>query len=216
MIIHCYKPESTAEQVTSLCNEAIKYQFASVCVNSGFVKLCGRILKNTGVNICSVVGFPIGANLPEVKAFEAECAIQNGASEIDMVMNIGALKSADLSLVARDIYAVVKSSHPYGALAKVIIETALLSHNEKITACMLAKETGADFVKTCTGFAGGSATVEDIQLMRAVINPEMGVKASGGVRSLAKLEEMVAAGANRIGATVGVRIMQELADSSQL
>ena len=160
------------------------------------------------VKVCSVIGFPLGANTPDVKVMEAQLATQQGASEIDMVINIGALKGGDMQLVARDIRGVVRTAHEAGAILKVIIETALLTEDEKVTACLLAKEAGADFVKTSTGFSGGGATVEDITLMRRVVGPEMGVKASGGIRTTEDAEKMVKAGATRIGASASVKIVQ--------
>ncbi|MCK4488715.1 MAG: deoxyribose-phosphate aldolase, partial [Anaerolineales bacterium] len=176
------KPDATADQIAQLCYEARKYKFASVCINPTHVKLCAELLEGTQVKVCTVIGFPLGASAPEVKAFEAQTAINDGATEIDMVINIGAVKAGDLTLVARDIHEVVKVGHASRAIVKVIIETALLNEEEKVTACLLAKEAGADFVKTSTGFSGGGATVEDINLMRQVVGPTMGVKASGGVR----------------------------------
>jgi deoxyribose-phosphate aldolase len=202
------KPDATVDQVKQLCDEAKKYQFASVCVNPANVKLCWELLHQTPVKVCSVIGFPLGANVPDVKAMETQLAIQHGASEIDMVINIGALKSGDLDLVARDIHSVVVAAHKGGAILKVIIETALLTQDEKVMACLLAKEAGADFVKTSTGFSGGGATVEDISLMRRVVGLQMGVKASGGVRTSEDAEKMVKAGANRLGASASVKIVQ--------
>lgn len=203
------KPESTAQQITQLCQEAKQYQFASVCVNPGYVKLCSDLLAGSGIKVCSVIGFPLGATTPKVKAFEAENAIKDGASEVDMVLNIGALKGRDLELAARDIIAVVNVAHAANALVKVIIETALLTYEEKIIACLLCKEAKADFVKTSTGFSTGGATVEDIHLMNRIVGTKMGVKASGGIRSYETFKEMIESGATRIGATVGVKIMQE-------
>ena len=202
------KPNATRDQVTKLCKEADQYKFASVCVNPANVKLCAQLLKNSPAKVCSVVGFPLGASLPETKAFETENAIRDGAQEIDMVINIGALKDRDLELVARDILAVVKAAKPAGALVKVIIETSLLTDEEKQIVCLLAKEAGANFVKTSTGFSTGGATAEDVALMRHTVGPLMGVKASGGVRSKEDLDKMVRAGATRIGASAGVRIVQ--------
>lgn len=202
------KPDATADQIAQLCYEARKYEFASVCVNPTHVKLCADLLKGSQVDVCTVIGFPLGASAPDVKAFEAETAIHDGATEIDMVINIGALKARDHDLVAKDINAVVRTAHAHGVIVKVIIETSLLSEEEKVTACLLSKEAGADFVKTSTGFAGGGATVEDVALMRRVVGPEMGVKASGGVKTFADAQEMVAAGATRIGASAGVKIVQ--------
>jgi len=168
------KPDATADQIAQLCYEARKYKFASVCVNPTHVKLCAELLEGSSAKVCTVIGFPLGASAPEVKAFEAQTALKDGATEIDMVINIGALKAGDLTLVARDINEVVKVGHGEGAIVKVIIETALLNDEEKITACLLSKEAGADFVKTSTGFSGGGATVEDISLMRKVVGSEMG------------------------------------------
>lgn len=203
------KPDATTDQIAQLCFEARKYGFASVCVNPTHVGLAADLLRDTKVDITTVIGFPLGASSPEVKAFETETALRDGATEIDMVINIGALKAGDLELGARDINGVVRVAHAAGALVKVIIETALLSRDEKITACLLAKEAGADFVKTSTGFSGGGATVEDIALMRRVVGSEMGVKASGGVSDLEDALRMVEAGATRIGASAGVKIVQE-------
>ncbi len=202
------KPDATADQVAQLCYEARKYKFASVCVNPTHVKLCAELLQGTQVKVCTVIGFPLGASAPEVKAFEAQTALKDGATEIDMVLNIGALKAGDLTLVARDIHEVVKVGHAAGAIVKVIIETALLNEEEKVTACLLSKEAGADFVKTSTGFSGGGATVDDVNLMRRVVGPDMGIKASGGVRDFEDAQIMVKAGATRLGASAGVKIVQ--------
>lgn len=202
------KPDATADQIAQLCYEARKYHFASVCVNPTHVKLCADLLRGTMVKVCSVIGFPLGASAPEVKSFETQTAIRDGASEIDMVINIGALKAGDHTLVARDIRECVKVTKAAGVILKVIIETILLTDEEKVTASLLAKEAGADFVKTSTGFAGGGATVEDVALMRRVVGPEMGVKAAGGVHNMDEAKSMVAAGATRIGASAGVKIVQ--------
>jgi len=202
------KPEATSEQITQLCHEAQQYHFASVCVNPIHVKLCANLLRDSDVKVCSVVGFPLGAHLPETKAFEAIKALEDGAAEIDMVINIGALKDRNLELVARDILSVYKPIHQAGAILKVIIETALLSDEEKQIACLLAKEIGADFVKTSTGFSTAGATVEDIALMRRTVGPFLGVKAAGGVHTREDFENLVKAGATRIGASAGVRIVQ--------
>jgi deoxyribose-phosphate aldolase len=202
------KPDATADQIAQLCYEARKYNFASVCVNPTHVKLCAELLQGTQVKVCTVIGFPLGASAPEVKAFEAQTALKDGATEIDMVLNIGALKAGDLTLAARDIHEVVKVGHAAGAIVKVIIETSLLSNEEKVTACLLSKEAGADFVKTSTGFSGGGATVEDVSLMKRVVGPDMGVKASGGVRDFEDAQSMVQAGATRLGASAGVKIVQ--------
>jgi deoxyribose-phosphate aldolase len=202
------KPEATTEQVTQLCAEAKQFQFASVCINPTHVKLCASLLAGSPVKVCSVIGFPLGANTPEIKALEAKQAIENGANEIDMVINIGALKDRNLELVARDILSVVNVVHASHYLLKVIIETALLTDEEKQIACLLAKEAGADFVKTSTGFSKAGATVEDVALMRRTVGPLIGVKAAGGVSSREDFEKMVKAGATRIGASAGVRIVQ--------
>jgi len=202
------KPDATPDQIAQLCFEARKYEFASVCVNPTHVKLCTDLLRGSPVKVCTVIGFPLGASSPKVKAFEAETALREGATEIDMVINIGALKAKDHELVAKDIDGVVRISHATGALVKVIIETSLLTDEEKVTACLLAKEAGADFVKTSTGFSGGGATSEDIALIRRVVGPEMGIKASGGVKTYEDAKRMVEAGATRIGASAGVKIVQ--------
>jgi deoxyribose-phosphate aldolase len=206
------KPDATADKIAQLCFEAKKYNFASVCVNPSNVKLCADLLKNTPVKVCTVIGFPLGATSTEVKAFETQNALDNGATEIDMVLNIGALKAGDNELVARDIREVVKVAHAADALLKVILETALLTDEEKVIACLLAKEAGADFVKTSTGFSSGGATVHDIALMRRAVGPTVGVKASGGIHSHEDAEQMIAAGATRIGASAGIKIIQ--ADSA--
>lgn len=204
------KPDAVPDQIVALCAEAAEYHFASVCVNPTYVKLCAEHLGDAPeVLVCTVIGFPLGANLPEVKAYEAEQAIAHGACEIDMVINVGALKAGNLDLLRADIAAVVEVAHMHGALCKVILETALLTDAEKETACAIAKEVGADFVKTSTGFGPGGATVEDIALMRRVVGSEMGVKASGGVRTYADAVSMIEAGATRIGASAGVKIVQE-------
>lgn len=202
------KPEATPDQIAQLSYEARKFGFASVCINPGHVKLAANLLEGSPVKVCTVIGFPLGASAPDVKVFETETALRDGATEIDMVINIGALKGRDHTLVARDIQGVVRVAHAAGALVKVIIETALLSEEEKVTACLLAKEAGADYVKTSTGFSGGGATVEDISLMRRVVGPDMGVKASGGVKDYDDARHMVDAGATRIGASAGVKIVQ--------
>jgi deoxyribose-phosphate aldolase len=201
------KPDATPEKVTQLCMEARKYNFASVCINPSYVKLCSDLLQGSNVKVCCVIGFPLGATLPEVKVIEAKMALENGASELDMVVNIGALKARDSALVARDIRGVVATGHAAGALVKVILETCLLSDEEKVLGCLLSKEAGADFVKTSTGFSTGGATVKDIMLMRQTVGPEMGVKASGGISSREDAEKMVKAGATRIGASAGIKII---------
>jgi len=202
------KPDATSDKVAQLCFEAKKYHFASVCVNPTHVKLCADLLKDSDVKVCTVIGFPLGATSPEVKAFETRNALDNGATEIDMVINIGALKAGETELVARDIRGVVETAHAAHALVKVIIETALLTDEEKVIACLLAKEAGADYVKTSTGFSGGGATVHDIALMRRAVGPSLGVKASGGIHTHEEAERLVAAGATRIGASAGVKIIQ--------
>ena len=203
------KPDATPDQIAQLCMEARTYGFASVCINPAHVKLAADLLAGSSVKVCTVIGFPLGATLPEVKVFEALDAMDKGASEIDMVINIGGLKSRDYTLVARDIRGVVEVCHGRGALVKVIIEAALLTDEEKVAACLLAKEAGADYVKTSTGFGPGGARLEDVALMRRTVGPEMGLKAAGGIRNLADAESMVKAGATRIGASAGVRIVQE-------
>jgi len=203
------KAEATPDQIAQLCFEARKYGFASVCVNPTHVKLSAQLLEGSPVKVCTVIGFPLGATLPEVKAFEALDAIKNGATEIDMVINIGALKGADYKTVAQDIRGVVQVCHARNVLVKVILEMALLTEEEKVAGCLLAKEAGADFVKTSTGFGPGGATVEDVALMRKVVGPQMGVKAAGGIRGLSDAQSMVKAGATRIGASAGVRIVSE-------
>jgi deoxyribose-phosphate aldolase len=202
------KPDATPDQIAQLCFEARKYGFASVCINPAWVSLCAQLLQGSPVKVCTVIGFPLGASATEVKVFETQTAISQGAAEIDMVINIGALKARDLELVARDIRGVVEASHPRGAIVKVIIEAALLSDEEKTIASLLSKEAGADFVKTSTGFASGGATAHDVALMRRAVGPEMGIKAAGGVRTYEDAEKMIQAGATRIGASAGVKIIQ--------
>ncbi|MGA9174921.1 MAG: deoxyribose-phosphate aldolase [Thermoactinomyces sp.] len=199
------KPEATLEQIRVLCEEAKQYHFASVCVNPYWVKEAAKLLSGTDVKVCTVVGFPLGATTSETKAFETKDAIKNGADEIDMVINIGALKSGDLETVKRDIEAVVKAAE--GKLVKVILETGLLTDEEIVEASKLAKEAGAHFVKTSTGFGKGGATVEAVQLMRETVGSGLGVKASGGIRDQETAQKMVGAGANRIGASASVAIV---------
>jgi deoxyribose-phosphate aldolase len=201
------KPEATPGEVQKLCEEARKFSFASVCINAGFVPLCARLLRGSPVRVCTVIGFPLGATSTAAKAFETEQAIRDGAQEVDMVINVGMLKAGDVQYVERDIAAVVNAARRQKVLVKVIIETALLTDEEKVKACMLAKKVGADFVKTSTGFAKGGATAGDIALMRRVVGSAMGVKASGGVRSREDALAMVASGADRIGASASVRIV---------
>lgn len=203
------KPEATQDQIAQLCYEARKYSFASVCVNPGNAKLCTQLLKGSGVPVCVVVGFPLGATSTDVKVFEAQQAIRDGAVEVDMVINVGALKSRDYELVERDIASIARSCHASDTILKVIIEAALLTDEEKVVACQLAKVAGADFVKTSTGFGPGGATLEDVALMRRVVGPTMGVKAAGGIRTYEDVQNMIAAGASRIGASASVKIMQE-------
>ena len=203
------KADATRAEIDKLCREAAEFQFATVCVNPVWVALAASRLRGTGVGVCSVVGFPLGATTADVKNFETRRAIFDGASEIDMVINIGALKSGDLRTVERDIEAVIEPCRQCGVTSKVIIEAALLTDEEKITASTLTKAAGADFVKTSTGFGPGGATVADVALMRRVVGAEMGVKAAGGVRDLEGLKAMVAAGATRVGASAGVKIVQE-------
>jgi len=203
------KPDATQDQIAQLCYEARKYGFASVCVNPTNVKLCAQLLQDSGIPVCTVVGFPLGATPTEVKVFETQQAIRDGATEVDMVINVGALKSRDYELVERDIASIARACHAGNAILKVIIEAALLTDEEKVVACQLAKVAGADFVKTSTGFGPGGATVEDIALMRRVVGPTMGVKAAGGIRTYADAQKMIAAGASRIGASASVKIMQE-------
>src|SRR5512147_953239 len=202
------KPDATQQEIAQLCFEARKHGFASVCVNPTWVSLCAQLLQGSAVKVCTVIGFPLGATSSETKAFETETAIKQGATEIDMVINIGALKARDLETVAKDIRGVVNAAHSRNIIVKGIIETALLTDEEKTIACLISKEAGADFVKTSTGFAGGGATVHDVALMRKTVGPEMGVKASGGVRTFEEAESMIKAGATRIGASAGVKIIQ--------
>lgn len=203
------KPEATQEQVRQLCAEAATHHFASVCINPVYVPLAAQQLHGTDVAVCTVVGFPLGATLPQVKAYETTQAIMAGAREIDMVINVGALKSGLTDVVRDDITAVVQAAHAQKATVKVIIEAALLTDDEKRTACELAKAAHADYVKTSTGFGPGGATVADVALMRQTVGPDMGVKAAGGIRSLADAQAMIAAGATRLGASAGVKIMSE-------
>jgi len=208
------QPESTEAQIQQLCREAKHYRFASVCVNPTWVSLARTLLVDSPVKVATVVGFPLGATLPEVKAFETERAIQSGAHEIDMVINVGRLKSGSHQTVFQDVTSVVAVARRSGALVKAIIETALLTEEEKIAACVLAQAGGVDFIKTSTGFSTAGATVADVTLIRRVVGPTMGIKASGGVRSIQSLQELVAAGATRIGARHSVKLMEELAGSA--
>ncbi len=206
------KPEAGEEQIRALCAEAAQYGFASACVHPSWVPLCSELLSESATKVCATIGFPLGATLPAVKAYEVEQVAQLGAHEVDMVLNIGCLRDGNYWAVYRDIAAVVDAARDNGLLLKVIIETALLDQEQKIAACVIAKEAGADFVKTSTGFNGGGATAEDIALMRRVVGPNMGVKASGGVRGAADALQMIAAGATRIGASSGARILQEFVE----
>ena len=201
------KPEATADEIDVLCDEAMEFGFASVCVNPTWVKRAADRLRGSDVVTCSVIGFPLGASTPEIKAMEARRALRDGAREVDMVLNVGGLKSGDLELVRTDIEKVVDSAHEAGAIVKVILETSKLTDEEKVIASALAKQAKADYVKTSTGFGGGGATVYDVALMRETVGPEMGIKASGGVHTAEEAEDMIAAGATRIGASAGVQIV---------
>ncbi|MEL7645419.1 MAG: deoxyribose-phosphate aldolase [Anaerolineaceae bacterium] len=205
------KPESTAEQIEQLCAEAGQYHFGAVCVNSCWVALAAQALKGSGVKVAATIGFPWGTSSTGAKVAETRQAIADGAREVDMVLAYAKLKSGDYAAVAEDIREVVRLAHKHDVLVKVILETSMLNQEEKVTACLLAKQAGADFVKTSTGFQGGGATAEDIALMRAVVGPDLGVKASGGVRSYADAMKMIAAGATRIGTSSGIKIVQEAA-----
>lgn len=202
------KPDATIEQVEKICEEAKKYEFASVCVNPYYVSSVNDKLKGSVVRTTSVVGFPLGANTTEMKSYETENAIKNGADEIDMVINIAALKDRNLDIVRKDIRGVVKAAS--GNTVKVIIEACLLSQEEKVLACEISKECGANFVKTSTGFSTGGATVEDVKLMKKTVGSEIGVKASGGIRTLKDLQDLVEAGADRIGASASVDIINQI------
>lgn len=204
------KPDASHSEIERLCREAAHFGFATVCVNPWYVPLAARLLRGSGVKVCTVVGFPLGATLPKIKAHEAEEAIKLGAHEIDVVQNIGALKSGQNERVEADLRGVVEISHSAGAICKVILETSLLSREEKVRSASLAKRAGADFVKTSTGFASGGATAEDVALLRETVGSEMGVKASGGIRSLDDLRAMVNAGATRIGTSSGVKIVMQI------
>ena len=206
------RPDATKADIEQLCREARQHKFFSVCVNPTWASLARQLLDGSGVTVCCVVGFPLGANLPETKALEARAAIRQGAKEIDMVLNVGALKSGDDALVLQDIGSVVEACRDGSARCKVILETSLLTNEEKGRACKLAVKARADFVKTSTGFSSGGATVEDVALMSRLVREKgLGVKASGGIRSLADLRRMVQAGATRIGASSGIKILQEAA-----
>ena len=208
------KPDATRSEIEQLCREAAQFCFASVCVNPSWVPVCRELLNASGVKVCTVIGFPSGAHAPDVKAYETLRAVQQGAEEVDMVINIGALKSKDYALVEQDIRGVVQAAGR-NTVVKVILETSLLTREEKIMGSSLSKAAGADFVKTSTGFAGGGATVEDVRLMRETVGPEIGVKASGGIRSKEDVEAMVEAGATRVGASAGVKIVRGEASESK-
>jgi deoxyribose-phosphate aldolase len=203
------KPDATRAEIEKLCREAAEFHFATVCINPTWVKVAAQLLRGSGVGVCTVVGFPLGATTADVKHYETRRVIFDGAAEVDMVINIGALKSGDLQTVERDIAAVVGPCREANVISKVIIEAALLNDDEKIAACTLSKAAGADFVKTSTGFASGGATAHDVALMRRIVGADMGVKAAGGVRDYEGLKAMVAAGASRVGASAGVKIVQE-------
>jgi deoxyribose-phosphate aldolase len=209
------RPEATAADIRKVCVEACKYVFASVCVNPYWVPLVASELAGSTVKVCSVVGFPLGANATAIKAAETEAAVLAGAREIDMVINIGELRGGNQERVRADIRAVVDTAHARGALVKVILETALLDETQKIAACALAKDAGAEFVKTSTGFGPHGATVHDVELLRQAVGPAMGVKASGGIRTLADAQKMIAAGATRIGASASVQIVEAVEISSK-
>jgi deoxyribose-phosphate aldolase len=208
------KPDASREDVETLCREAGQFCFASVCVNPNWVPLCAQMLRASGVKVCTVIGFPLGAHLPDVKAYEARRAVEQGATEVDMVINIGALKSRDYALVENDIRGVVQSVGRE-TVVKVILETSLLSRDEKVMGASLAKAAGADFVKTSTGFSTGGATVEDVRLLRETVGPDLGVKASGGIRTPEDARAMVEAGASRIGASASVKIVRGEAASGK-
>lgn len=203
------KPEATASQVKDLCAEAIQYRFAAVCINPAYVPLARGLLYNSTVSICTVVGFPLGANLPSYKAYETLACLEAGATEIDMVLNIGAMKGGAYGQVYNEIQAVAQVCHNQNALVKVILETALLTYSEKIIACLICKAAGANFVKTSTGFGPAGAKIEDVDLMRRIVGTNLGVKASGGIRTLSDATAMIRAGANRLGTSSGVKILQE-------
>jgi deoxyribose-phosphate aldolase len=203
------KADASEDEIRQLCDEAVEYKFYSVCVNPYYVKLCAQLLGGTDSLVCSVVGFPLGATLTEVKVFETQRMLRDGASEVDMVMNIGALKSDQMDVVREDMVKVADTCHQSEAILKVIIEAALLTDEEKETACQIAVDAGADFVKTSTGFGPGGASIEDVALMRHVVGPDIGVKAAGGIHTYTQAQQMIAAGATRIGASAGVKIVKE-------
>lgn len=209
------KADATRQEIETLCREAREFGFATVCINPHWVSLGARLLRGSTTGVCTVVGFPLGATTTDVKQFETRRVIYDGANEVDMVINVGALKSGDLGTVERDIAAVVAACRDCGVLSKVIIEAALLTEDEKVSACVLAKAAGADYVKTSTGFGPGGATVADVELMRRVVGPDIGVKAAGGVRDYQALKSLVTAGASRVGASAGVKIVQESKSAAQ-
>lgn len=208
------KPEATQHDIARVCDEAREFRFASVCINPCWVDFAREALAGSGVRVCTVIGFPLGANESRTKIDEAHRALAQGAKELDMVQNIGALRSRDHQVVEQEIADLARIAHSHGAILKVILETCLLSDEEKVTACRLAQQAQADFVKTSTGFSTGGATVADVQLMRRTVGENMGVKASGGIRTLDHLRQMVASGASRIGASAGVAIIRELESGS--
>jgi deoxyribose-phosphate aldolase len=210
------KPEASREDIRKLCQEAARFGFASVCVNPWNVAQAAELLRGSSVRVCTVVGFPLGATLPQVKIYEAEQAIKLGAQEIDMVENVGALKSGQDEVVEQDIRGVAEACHRSGAICKVILETSLLTNEEKVRASVAAKKAGADFVKTSTGFSTGGATAEDVALMRAAVGAGMGIKASGGIRSFEDVQKMVSAGATRIGASASVKIVEQACGGQNL
>lgn len=203
------KPEASRDDIRKLCQEAVRFGFASVVVNPWYVALAAELVHGSPVKVCTVVGFPLGATLPQVKIYETEEALKAGAQEIDMVLNVGALKSGQDDVAELDIHGVVEASHRGGAICKVILETSLLTMEEKVRASVAARSAGADFVKTSTGFGPAGATAEDVALMRAVVGSDIGVKAAGGIRTLEDLKKMVSAGATRIGASASVRILEQ-------
>lgn len=208
------RPEATRDQILQLCREALQYNFASVCLNGYWAPLAAAELQGSAVKVCTVVGFPLGANSTDSKVAETESVLRAGAQEIDMVQNIGALRGDEYEAVEEEVALVAAVCHRAGAILKVILETALLTDDQKTAACNLAKSAGADFVKTSTGFSSSGATVHDVQLMRRAVGPEMGVKASGGIRTLDDLQKMIAAGATRIGASAGVAIIEAAATAA--
>jgi deoxyribose-phosphate aldolase len=204
------KAEATAHDIEKLCLDAVRNSFASVCVNPYWVPVAARALAGSPVRVCTVIGFPLGANQPETKLAEANLALMQGAHELDMVENVGALRSGDYALVQREVGDLAELAHRHGTILKVILETCLLSAEQKVKACQIAADAKADFVKTSTGFSSGVATAEDVRLMRKTVGPDLGVKASGGIRTLGAVYEMLGAGASRIGTSAGVQILNEL------